>query len=268
MRNLPRRLLVALLAAATAVAVTAAHSALLGALSGTVVLALGWGVLRARAPEDPGRRSVLAWLGGLGLLAAGAGLGHAVRRLLRPDPRPTLERMARDLGAEYLELVVRAYHPERSGDLQLLVTPFSSSNYPQESRSLVPNDPRTSHAVVWMYAERVPIVVWAPGIVEPSDSVERVTLADLAPTAARLMGFEAFRAPDGRPLPGIPAPARPPRLIVTFVIDGGGWNVLRRWPDAWPNLRRLARAGALYRNAITGSFPAVTAAAHATIGTG
>jgi hypothetical protein len=55
---------------------------------------------------------------------------------------------------------------------------------------------------------------------------------------------------------------------VTFVIDGGGWNVLARWPDAWPNLRRLMRGGAVYRDAITGSFPAVTAAAHATIGTG
>jgi len=268
-RHLPRRLLVALLASAAAAAVAAVHSALVGLLAGAAVLALGLGTLRAGAPEDPGRRALLrAGLGAVGVLAAGAGVGHALARWLRPDPRPRLEAMARDLGAEYLELVVRAYHPERSGDLQLLVTPFSSSNYPQESRSLVPNDPRTSHAVVWMYAERVPIVVYAPGLVEPSDSTERVTLADLAPTTARLAGFDGFRAPDGRALPGITAPARPPRVIVTFVIDGGGWNVLRRWPDAWPNLRRLARAGALYRNAITGSFPAVTASAHATIGTG
>ena len=32
--------------------------------------------------------------------------------------------MASDLGAEYMELVARAYHPGRSGDLQLLVAPF------------------------------------------------------------------------------------------------------------------------------------------------
>jgi hypothetical protein len=150
------------------------------------------------------------------------------------------------------------------------VTPYSTSNYEQESRALLPNDPRTSHAVVWMYGQRVPIVVWSPGRVEPFDSIDRVTLADLAPTAAKLMGFDEYDAPDGVPLPGIPSVTPPvqPRVIVTFVIDGGGWNVLERWPDAWPNLRRLMREGAAYRNAITGSFPAVTAAAHATIGTG
>ncbi len=55
---------------------------------------------------------------------------------------------------------------------------------------------------------------------------------------------------------------------MTFVIDGGGWNVLHEFPEAWPNLRRLMREGATFRNAIHGSFPAVTASAHATIGTG
>jgi hypothetical protein len=44
--------------------------------------------------------------------------------------------------------------------------------------------------------------------------------------------------------------------------------VLREFPDAWPNLKRLMRGGANYRNALHGSFPAVTASAHATIGTG
>jgi hypothetical protein len=44
--------------------------------------------------------------------------------------------------------------------------------------------------------------------------------------------------------------------------------VLHHWPDAWPNLKRLQREGARYRNAIVGSFPAVTAAAHGNIGTG
>ena len=55
-------------------------------------------------------------------------------------------------------------------------------------------------------------------------------------------------------LPGIPSVTPPvqPRVVVTLVIDGGGWNVLRRWPDAWPNLRRLMREGATYRNAISG----------------
>lgn len=271
------RPLVALLAVAggvVAFALASTGSLVAAIASGLVVLLLSVAALRAAGtspPIDPSRRRFLqAALGGIGLVlvAGGSALGAAVRRLTRPDPRPVLEASARDLGAEYLELVTRAYHPERSGDLQLLVTPYSSSNYEAESLTLQPNDPRTSHAVVWMYGERVPIVVWAPGLVDPQDHDERVTLADLAPTTARLIGFEDFRTADGVPLPGIDAPPTPPRVVVTFVIDGGGWNVLRRWPDAWPNLARLMREGSTYRNAISGSFPAVTASTHATIGTG
>jgi hypothetical protein len=258
-----------------AVTVAATGSAVAAALAGLLVLATAWVMIGRRTSEDvvpdaTRRRLLRAALGGLGIVfvAGGSALGSKIRRLARPDPRPTLEAMARDVGHEYLELVTRGYHPERSGDLQLLVTPFSTSNYRQESLALTPNDPRSSHAVVWMYAQRVPIVVWCPGLIEPPDHDERVTLADLAPTTAALIGFDRFRAAGGRRLPGVPTPATWPRVVVTFVIDGGGWNVLRTWPDAWPNLRRLMREGASYRNAIAGSFPAVTASTHATIGTG
>lgn len=275
MHRPPRALLVLLVPAGGAVAliVSLTGSLIAAALAGLLVLATAIVVIHDRTQDatDPSRRRLLRLaLGALGLAAVSGGTaaGAVLRRVARPDPRPRLEADAADLGAEYLELVTRAYHPERSGDLQLLVTPYSSSNYAPESRSLVPNDPRSSHAVVWMYGERVPIAVWAPGLVEPMDSTERVTLADLAPTTATLMGFEGFESADGAPLSGIAVPARPPRVIVTFVIDGGGWNVLRRWPDAWPNLKRLMREGATYRNAIAGSFPAVTASSHATIGTG
>jgi type I phosphodiesterase/nucleotide pyrophosphatase len=275
MRSRGFLVLLAAAGGATALVIAFTGSLLAAAMAGLLVLAAVFVVFRSRMRDDDAldpsrRRFLLGAIGGLGLafVAGGSVLGHALKRLSRPDPRPRLEADASDLGAEYLELVVRAYHPERSGDLQLLVTPYSTSNYPQESTSLVPNDPRTSHAVVWMYGERLPIVVWSPGLVEPQDHDERVTLADLAPTAAALMGFDGFEAADGVTLPGIQRPATPPRVIVTFVIDGGGWNVLRRWPDAWPNLQRLMREGATYRNAITGSFPAVTASSHATIGTG
>ena len=265
-------MLLAVAAGALALALVATRSLVLGVAAGLLVVVAAVLVARSRVAEDRSRRGFLLTLGGLGLIAvaAGSALGAVVRRLTRPDPRPALEAMSTDLGSEYLELVTRSYNAERMGDVQLLVTPFSSSNYPQESRSLEPNDPRSSHAVPWMYGERVPIVVWSPGRIEAQDHTERVTLADLAPTTAALIGFDEFRAADGRALPGIPSVTPPvqPRLIVTFVIDGGGWNVLRRWPDAWPNLKRLMREGATYRNAISGSFPAVTAATHATIGTG
>ncbi len=249
-------------------------------IAGLLVAGAGWVVATNRtgteAPADPGRRRFLALLGGLGLVtvAGGATAGRAAKALTQPDPDPDLGAMARDLGAEHLELVRRQFHPERSGDLQLVLAPYNSSNYANESRSLVKDDPRSSHASVWMYLERVPLLVYAPGIVEPSDHTERVTLADLAPTTAHLMGFDGFHAPEGGVLPGIERPAAPPKVIVTFVIDGGGWNVLQHWDDpddaktAWPETKRLMRESANYRDAIVGTFPAVTACAHATIGTG
>ena len=258
-----------------ALAIALAGSALLGVITGlvclTVALLATWSVDRMNAPTDPSRRRLLALAAVLGAAAAtgGAAVGRTIRRVTRPDPRPIQETMARELGAEYMELVARAYHPERSGDLQLLVAPYNSANYPQESRSLVPRDPRTSHASVWMYLERIPLVVYGAGV-QPSDSEKRVSLADVAPTIAELIGFDDFLdlGREGRPLPGISRPADRPEIVVTFVIDGGGWNVLQEFPDAWPNLERVMRQGANFRNAIHGSFPAVTASAHATIGTG
>ena len=265
----------ALLAGLIGLTVGLAGSALLGVVTGVVCLGVGIlgvrTVLQLSAPTDPSRRRLLAVAGVAGAAAAtgGAALGRAIRGLARPDPRPVQEAMARELGSEYMELVARAYHPGRSGDLQLLVAPFNSANYPQESVALVPRDPRTSHASVWMYLERIPLVVHGAGI-RPFDSEERVTLADIAPTIAELLAFDAFadQGREGRVLPGIHRSGRAPELVVTFVIDGGGWNVLHRYPEAWPNLRRLMREGATYRNALHGSFPAVTASAHATIGTG
>lgn len=259
-------------------AVGFAGSWMLGVVVGLVTLAVGLAIAAWRpgrgggADSDPGRRNFLvaAGLGGLVWTVAGPSIGWTARKLGRPDPRPMQEAMATDLGSEYMELVRRNFVPRRSGDLQLLLAPYNSSNYPHESRSLVPRDPRTSHASPWMYLERIPLLVHAPNLVVASDSDERVTLADLASTASQLMGFNDW--PDdreGRPLQiATSRNARRPKVIVTFVFDGGGWNVLDAFPDDWPELKALMGESANFRNAIMGSFPAVTACAHATIGTG
>ena len=279
-RPIPRTLIVfALVGGLVAFLVAALGSTEAGVVAGLVCLTICLGGIAyvtrrepREGPADPGRRRFLirTGLGGLAWVFVGGALGRAARKLSLPDPRPVQEAMAHDLGAEYMELVRRAYHAGRSGDLQLLLAPYNSSNYPNESTSLVPMDPRTSHASTWMYLERVPLLVHAPGVVEPSDdATTRVTLADIAPTIARMIGFEGWPGDRaGRPLPGIGRPSSPPKVVVTFVIDGGGWNVLQQWPDDWPTLKRLMGQSANFRNAIHGSFPAVTATAHATIGTG
>lgn len=258
-------------ASAVGVAVALGSAPVVAAAIGLVVLGAFLVLARARAAPgtDPGRRRLLAVLGlaGAGAVVGGSAAARVVRELTRPDAGEALGDMSEALGGGVLESILRGYHPSRSGDLQLVLKPFNTANYPHESRSLEPRDPRSSHALAWPYTDRIPFVVYAPGIVEPQDRTERVTSADLAPTTARLMGFE-FPAPDGRPMPGIPSPAEAPKVVVTVVIDGGGWNVLTHWPQAWPVLRGLMRRGATYRDGWMGSFPNVTASAHATIGTG
>jgi hypothetical protein len=264
---------------AVAAAVLALTAGLLYAVAvglGAVIVAVFLAVARTRAgarrdPADPGRRAFVRNVGlaGVGLVTAGTTAGRVAARLSRPDPRPAIDAMARGLGSEILTYIRRGHFPRRTGELQLALAPFTVANYRNESLALAPRDPRTSHAAPWMYLQRVPIVAYGPGVVgEPRDVDERVSLADLAPTTAQLMGFDGFPAPDGRPLPGLARPARPPKVVVTFVIDGGGWNALTLWPQAWPELRAMMRDGVVYRDAVIGSFPAVTASAHATIGTG
>jgi len=241
--------------------------------AGLLVLAVGlrlaWVTGRPRE-LDRSRRRFLAGAGaaGLGLVAGGTALGRTLARVTTPASGPDLDAMASAVGRVPLSRVQRGYFPGRSGDLQLVLEPWNTSNYPNESLDLLHDDPRSSHAMAWGYLDRVPITVYAPGIVtRPETRDEEVSLADLAPTTAKLMGFD-FPARDGAPLPGVPAPTRPPKVIVTFVIDGGGWNVYTHWNRAWPNLRRLMGKSIVYRNAFMGSFPTVTASAHATIGTG
>lgn len=151
---------------------------------------------------------------------------------------------------------VNGYHPDRSGDVQI-----------------IPRSPNTfgnQHAGPWNWLQRVPMLFLGPGHVPPVGSVgHRASMADVAPTLAGHMRFP-FDAPDGRALgPAAPVEgARPPRLILVVVWDGGGRNVLDAHPGAWPNLDRLIPEGVWFRRAVVGSSPSVTPPVHATLGTG
>ena len=79
---------------------------------------------------------------------------------------------------------------------------------PQEPNFVGTNFP---HSGPWDYLQDVPLFWYGPGIIPALGRVERpVTLADVAPTQAKLLDF-AFDAPDGRALPEIPKPDTPPR---------------------------------------------------------
>jgi hypothetical protein len=174
------------------------------------------------------------------------------------EPVPgELSRAACALPHEQLLRIWRGVEPGRSG--QIAVVPrapnFLGSNFP--------------HSGPWAYLQDVPLFFFGPGIIPPVGAVERsVTLADVAPTQAKLLGFDAFHPLDGIALPEVPAPATAPPLIVTLVWDAGGDSVLDTYPSAWPVLHSLIPRGVWYEHASVGSSPSITPATHATIGTG
>jgi len=126
------------------------------------------------------------------------------------------------------------------------------------------------HSGPFGFLQDVPLVFYGPGHVPAQGHVRlrsEVTLADVAPTFGWLLGFD-FPS-HGRPLKSVlERGERAPKLIMTVVIDGGGWNALERWPDAWPNLARMIEEGVNLEGAIVGSSPSVTPASHATLSTG
>jgi predicted AlkP superfamily pyrophosphatase or phosphodiesterase len=211
------------------------------------------------------------WTGVLLLALVGAACSGDPNAPGPPLGSPTVDEMARAVGADVAAHMARGYVPGRSGDILLAPEPWNVLG--QWNNGLRgPNDPRTTHASPWSYHQRVPLILYGPGYVRPGVRSQRsVDVADLAPTFADLLGFP-FAAPDGEVLGGALEPPGqrpgPPRAIILVAYDGGGWNVLEQWPEAWPVLRGLAQQGATYLNATVGSSPSLTAPVHATMGTG
>jgi predicted AlkP superfamily pyrophosphatase or phosphodiesterase len=188
-----------------------------------------------------------------------------------PPGSRTVEEMARDVGTDVVRHVARGYRDVLSGEIAVVPEPWNVLGQ-WNAGVRGPNDPRTTHASPWDYHQRVPILLYGPGFIRSGVRSDRsVDVADLAPTFAELLGME-FPTPESGPLREalVPEARRPnrPAAIVLVVYDGGGWNVLERWPEAWPEERRLAGEGTAYTNATTGSAPAITAPVHANMGTG
>lgn len=187
----------------------------------------------------------------------GSGGDHA------PDAAPQarslsfFQRQACGLPRDQLLTTWNGYHPERSGQIQIVARePNTVGNW-------------FSHAGPWRYLQDVPLFFYGPGQIPPDPAVDRpVTLADLAPTIARLIDYD-FDTPEGEAIPEVRRTAQaPPRLVVVLVWDSVGDNVLAAHPDAWPNLARLRSGGTWFESATLGTSPSITGPVHATIGTG
>lgn len=172
-------------------------------------------------------------------------------------------RDACDLPPEWVRRIHRGWAPGRTRDDDLVLVP-----HPPNYMGTFIN---TSHSGPYGFLQDVPLILYGPGFIEAGGrtSLDReVTIADLAPTYAALMDFE-WPARTSAPLSEVLLEdAAPPALIVTLVIDGGGWNVLRRWPDAWPNIAKLIEDGVNIEGATVGSSPSITPATHTTLSTG
>lgn len=163
-----------------------------------------------------------------------------------------------DISPDILQRVWRGYVPKRSGEVLAI--------------ERLPHQWGSRHSTPYAYTQDVPLVLYGPGYIEPGEYDAEATVADMAPTFATLLEFDDFPDRDGRSLDEalLPADERNgvPRLVFTIVWDGGGWNGLEEWPDAWPNLKELLEESATFTNATVGSSPSITPSIHATIGTG
>lgn len=179
-----------------------------------------------------------------------------------PPAPPSFASQICSLPSAWVTRIKRGYFAGRSGDITLL---------PSKPAYMASGAGGWTHSGPWNYLQHVPLVFYGPGIIPALGAVERpVTMADVAPTYARLLG--APTGPyDGRSLKEMigkhPSAVRP-RLLLSVVWDGGGWDALNRWPDAWPNLKRMMARGTSFVNATDGSSPSVTPAIHTTLGTG
>ena len=180
-----------------------------------------------------------------------------------PKPAANWRQSGCRLPLEYLRRIRRGYYPGRSPEVVF-----------------VPRQPNffggftsTTHSGPWPYVQRIPLVFYGPGHVRPRGALRlarETTIVDVAPTLAKLVDRRWPSARPGRAIEGALARnvRKPPKLILTIVWDGGGWDVLDEWPRAWPNLRRMMRRGTSVRGVTVGTSPSVTPASHATLGTG
>jgi arylsulfatase A-like enzyme len=177
-----------------------------------------------------------------------------------PEPVASFRDQTCSMPAAYLERTLAGYFPGRSGQIQLI---------PDQPAYFASGAGGWSHSGPWPYLQDVPLIFYGPGIIPPAGDVDTpATMADVAPTLAELLDFN-FDTPHGDVLEQVTAESHgQPRLVVGVVWDGGGWNTLRQWPDAWPNLARLAADGVSFTNATVGSSPSVTPSVHTTLGTG
>ena len=179
-------------------------------------------------------------------------------------PKKAYLRDACELPAKWVKRIHRGWAPGGIRDYDLVIVPKP----PNYMGTFV----NTSHSAPYDFLQKVPLIFHGDGFVEPVGRVtldREPTIADLAPTYAQLMGFDEFPERTATAITEVLKETEETlKLIVTAVIDGGGWNALEEWPDAWPFMQRLIDEGANVEETIVGSSPSITPATHTNLSTG
>ena len=201
----------------------------------------------------------------LGACSGGEGAPPTTEDLPDVEPRAEIaswQKVSCRSPHRHIELIERGYYPGRSPDVTMT---------PKEP-NLFATTTGTTHSGPWPYVQDIPMVLYGPGSFAANGDVEldrEVTISDVAPTLAELLGSPFPEDRSGQAITEELAPyGVKPKLVVVIVWDGGGWNVLNRWPNAWPFLKSLMQKGTSVTNAVVGSSPSVTPAVHASLGTG
>lgn len=95
-------------------------------------------------------------------------------------------------GAPHFDAMRRAWHAERSGDVQYALKPY----WMHTSTSSI-----TTHGSLHPYDTNVPILVWGPAWAKPGRVDQRVEVVDIAPTLAKWLGVDVPAQSEGRVLP-------------------------------------------------------------------
>jgi hypothetical protein len=145
-----------------------------------------------------------------------------------------------------------------------------NSHIPEEGRYDLVRHRGTDHYLPWDYDARIPIVLSGRSRIRTGRSASRASLRDVVPTLCRLLGLPAPVCASGTALDEaiLKPPSGPPRLILMFVIDQGGWCYLNAHPGQFPFLSGLMDQGFVYTEARIDHGPAATAVSHAVLGTG
>jgi hypothetical protein len=183
-----------------------------------------------------------------------------------PPPRPYGRVVTTTCLLDQISLIrmARDYSPARAGDIEMV---------PRQPNFVAGPDGTITHEGPWTNLQKVPMFLLGPGYIKRGRTKFRtVTTAAVAPTIASLLNYTSRSwLPEEAPLAEgirLKRPTRPPRLVLTMVWEGVGRDVLAKWPNSWPDLRRLQNNGTWYDKASAGSSPSAGSAIQTTIGTG